>query len=450
MIRPLEKIASFFRRSEKGFSDTNDYPQDNGFFTGLSSGMPIHLTPRLAYNLNERNNDLGNATNRIANSTADLRKGIRDKTTGEIDFTHPVVELLDNPGGGLSGFQFWREATESFLLTQEIWMVARGNINRPPLELVYIRSYDINIAMDDSSGYPRTITTTSKKDRRTYERIIQNGKERYIDKTGLNELIPIIGAVSITDEWRGRSPLGKLYYDLLMNTDGKRHNTSLLKNGLRTTAILSPKPTANSTPTWTKEAVDALQDKMRAFYQGAGNAGNVFIMSAPGEINGLSQTNKDMDYATLLKNSQESIYNLYAIPLNLVFSENQTYDNFTTSNRTYYTKAVFPVYKQIGDTLLGKLSFRYDITSNDQLSFSLVDIEDMQPVLVENMKKLKEAEANTTNEIRAVGGFEEDPDGDDILVSSNKVPLKMVSTPLTFEDVDVDTTDESDDQQEEE
>lgn len=448
MKNPLKKIANLFSREEKSY-DLDDIINGSSIFTGLSSGMPIQVTPRLAYNLNERNNDLGNATNRISTNISGLRKGIRDSVGGEIDFNHEIMDILNNPGGGMSGRQFWREASESYLLTQECWMVARGNLNRPPLELVFIRAYDINVTMDESTGYPKTITTTSNKDRRTYERIEENGRARYVDKTKLNELIPIIGAVSISDEWRGRSPLGKLYYDLLMNTDGKRHNTSLLKNGMRTTGILSPKPTANSTPSWSKETVESLQDNLRAFNQGAGNAGNVFIMSAPGEIQGISQTNKDMDYMSLLKTSQESIYNLYAIPLALVFSDAMTYDNLATSNRTYYTKAVFPVYDQMADSILNKLAPRYNLKGNEVLSYSVVDIEDLQPVLVENMKKLKEAEANTINEIRSVGGFEEDPSGNEILVSSNKIPLSAVSSALSFEDVDV-TESESDTEQEEE
>lgn len=427
--------------------DTNDAYDDLNSYSifGISNHVPINVQPRQAYYLSERNNDLGNAIQSISNSISGLKLGLRESDDAELNFTHPLVQLLNDPNPNLRGQQFMAEAAESFLLTQEMWTIAIGNINRPPQQLKFIRPYDINVTMDESVGFPSSITTTSNKDRRTYSRQEIKGRIRYIDKTGLQELIPIIGSVSLTDEWRGRSPLIKLYYDILMNTDGKRHNVSLLKNGMRVSSIISPSGT-NDANNLTEDQVKALQNQMRAFNQGAGNAGNNMISSKPLKVEGLNQSNKEMDYISLLQNSQIAIYNLYKIPLPLVLPETMTYSNYTSSTRIYYTKAVFPVFDQLADGLIHSLWFRYkDLSGQETLSFSDIAIRDMQPVLVENMRELKEAEANSINEIRSIGGFEKDPNGDDILVSSNKVPLSFVSEPLTFNDssLDKDVSDDS-------
>lgn len=429
-------------------SDIRDYDfadQDSvNFLLGISDGQPFNVQPRTAYYLNEKNSDLGTATDKISKAIAALKKGLRDNQ-GEINFEHPFLSAIRNPGLGVSGSQFWRELSESYLLTQEGWIVGRGNINRPPLALEFIRPYDVTVVMDFNDGLPQVIMTQSYKDRKTYYRFQQGSNIRFVDRSNLNEIFPLRGALSIVDDWRGRSPLVKLFYDISMNTDGKRHNVSLLKNGMRTTAVLSPQAQTRegTVQKWTDATVKAIQDRIRSFNQGAGNAGNMLILGSPAKVDGLTQSNKDMDFLALLKNSQVSIYNLFEIPLALVLPDTMTLDNYTVANRTYYTKAVFPVYESLGDTLIDTLGKRYGLDSEEvSMGFSEVAIRDLQPVLVENMAMLKATEAVEVNEIRKVGGLEDVEGGNVILVSSNKIPLDSVSEPLEFPEVD-----EEDDQE---
>lgn len=413
-----------------------------GSLIGLSDGQPIEIKPRAAYNLSERNNDLGNAVNRISGSIAELKKGMREGDNTDLDYSADIVRLLNNPGGGLSGSTFWKSLSESYLLTQEGWIVARGRVDAPPLELVFIRPYDISVLMDNSTGYPTQIITTAKKDRRSYLPVVSGSGYRYISLDGLNEIFPIIGNVSLTDEWRGRSPLAKLYYDIKMNTDGKRHNVSLLKNGMKTTASITPKPHKDGQARWNAKTVDLLEKQLRAFNQGSGNAGNVLIMGEPVDVQGLNQSNKDMDYLGLLSNSQVSIYNLFQIPLPLVLPDTMTLDNYTSAQRVYYTKAVFPVFDNLADGLMSHLRNRYKLGPDVTLGFSEVAVRDLQPVLVENMKRLKETEAIKINEVRSIGGFEDVDGGDTILVNASQVPLEFVSMPPVFPEVTPDKIEE--------
>lgn len=408
-----------------------DYSLANVY--GVSSGRPVYVTPRKAYDDSERNADLGNAVDMIAGAIAALQKGLKNTADNEIDYNNEIIDLLNRPGGNASKYQFWYSLAESFELTQEIYIVARGNINRPPLELEFIRPYEVNINMNGDEANPQSITTQSKKDRRVYRKQIINGVVRYIDRTELNELFVIRGAISIHDEWRGRSPLARLYYDLLMNTDGKRHNTSLLKNGVKSSVVLSP---ATAAEQWPAAKVRALQDEIRSFNQGAGNAGTPLIIGASTKVDGLSQTNKDMDFLSLLKNSTNTIYNLYKIPLPLVTPDNMTYGNYTTANRTFYTKAVFPVFEQIAAGLMACLGNRFNIDNNYELSYNSTNIKDLQTVIIEDMKELSGTNSVAPNEVRRLGGFKDVSGGDDVLISANLMPLSMISASVSFADLD--------------
>ena len=408
---------------------------------GISSGSPTNIQPREAYNLSERNSDLGGAIKKISTSTAMLKLQIKEPS-GEIRTNDPLLDLLNNPGESSRKIQFMYEITESMLLTNELYIVARGNINREPLSIVAIRPYNVSITMDHNMGMPLMIETQCDKDRRVYYREIIKGEIRYIDKTGLNEIFPIIGVSNTSDEWRGRSPLAKLFYDVKMNTDGKRHNTSLLQNGMKTSSIITPDGTTQggAQAFWNEETVKKIQEYIRTFNQGAGNAGNNLILSQQAKILGLTQNNKDMDFFNLLKISREAIYNLYEIPLPLIMSDAMTLSNYSVAFRAFFDNAVTPVFNNIADGIMNAMAPRFNsINEGDELTFSEVDVNALRTVLVENMKLLKETEAISTNEVRSVGGYEPDPAGDEILVSSNKIPLLALDIGPSFEDIPDDT-----------
>jgi hypothetical protein len=145
----------------------------------------------------------------------------------------------------------------------------------------------------------------------------------------------------------------------------------------------------------------------------------------------MTQSNKDMDYLSLLKVSQISIYNLYSIPLPMVLSETMTLDNYTTANRTYYTKAVFPQFRFLADGIMNALAPRYKLEGME-LSFKESNIEDLRPVMIENMKAMKDTEVMSVNDIRAAGGYEDVDGGEQILISGNKIPLTTAAEPIGF------------------
>lgn len=403
---------------------------------GVSNGAPLHVYPRQAYAMSERNLDLGKAVGDISASVAALKKGLTDGE--ELDFDNPLVNLLNRPGAGSTGAQFWLNSVESFLLTNELWIVARGQFSREPLELLNIKPYDIEIDFNTTDGLPNYIRTMATRDKRFYYRQEIEGQYRYIDKAGLNEIIPVIGATSLVDDWRGRSVLAKLFYDVEMSTDGKRHNVSQLKNGMKVSAILSPS-TSGAAPgqTWPADAITKLTNKLRMSNQGAGNAGNLIATNIPMQVDGLNQSNKDMDFLNLLKVSRESIYNLYSYPLPLVLSDTMTLDNYTVAQQAFYTEAVFPVYNIIAMGLYSALGPRFGLdTDKTTLSFSEADIEALRPVRVASMEKLKLSEAVSVNEIRKSGGYGPDPAGDVTLVSAGKIPLTVVADPVALPEAD--------------
>ena len=444
-------LFDYFKKTETKSSIHNvDISVDESFndllplILGISSGSPVNIQPREAYYLSEKNSDLGSAIDMISKSISPMKLQIKDKE-GDVRTEDPTLTLLNHPGERMRKMSMFYEMTESFLLTNEIYLVARGNINREPISLVHIRPFNVSVVMNNHDGLPQTIQTQCDRDRRTYNREIIDHQIRYIDKVGLNEILPIIGTSNLSDEWRGRSKIVKLFYDVKMNIDGKRHNSSLLENGMRTSGIITPKGTTSggAQESWAEPVVKLLEKHIRSFNQGAGNAGNSLILSRQAEFLNFMQSNVDMDFLNLLKVSREAIYNLYDIPLPMILSDAMTLSNYSVALRAYFDMAVIPVFNNIVDGIKDVLMPRFDtLQPTDEITFSEVDITGMRTILLEDMSLMKLTESVTTNETRSVGGFEPDPAGDSILVSSNKVPLEALDIGPSFEDIPMDDIDE--------
>jgi HK97 family phage portal protein len=433
-----------FQRKSVSYDEidlANDSAAVYSVLLGVSDNAPKNLQPRQSYYLAERSSDLGGAINKILKPISSMILLIYE-SDGTARYNDPLLDLLNEPGETRDKSILLSELTESYLLTSESWMIARGNVNRPPLALMPIRPYDVSVIFNEADGMPQFIETQSPFDRRVYTRRMVGKELRYYDAKELNEIIPIIGQRNLTDQWRGRSPLNKLYYDVTINESGKRHNKSLLDNGLRTTAVISPKDKSNASGTpakWSEKAVETLQKTIRAFHQGAGNAGNSMIIGTPVDVQGMTQNNKDMDFISLLNLTKEAIYNLYDIPLPLILSDAMTLSNYTVAQRAFYTNAVFPVFNSVACGIINGLRPRYkSLQRGETLGYSEIDIPGMRPILVEDMKQLKDTEAVTVNEIRATGGFDDDPNGDAVLVMSSKTTLESVTGGGSFSGINFD------------
>lgn len=388
----------------------------SGYIHGMTGGYNVTVDPLQAYKLHQSVAPLADAVGDISGPLASLWMGFRD-SNGEETYEHPALSFLRSPSEGYPARRWWKELSNSYLLVSESWPVLRGNINRAPLAKTFVRSYDLDVTYA-TDGLPSMIRTTGQRDKKEYKRIEQNGVFRFVTDDQLNEIIPILGDASTADQWRGVSRLSALLYDLKQSRDGKRHNAARLKNGLTKDMVISPKKDR-----WSPKSIEQMQDGFRANHQGAGNAGGILISPEPFDLYENTLTNKDMDYANLLRANSEAIYNAFNIPLPLVTSDSMTLDNFTVAQKALYTNAVFPMFEEITDPIMQSLIFRFPDLEGSQIVADELQISALRGSRIEDVLKLSQADVISTNEKRAEIGYQPVSAGDDILVSSAKVPL---------------------------
>lgn len=389
-------------------------------FLGSNAGLFVNVAPLAAYRLYTKSSNLFTAIHRIAHAISGLDLGL---TTDGQDFipVSDALELLRVESEAYTKRRLLYEAATSFLLTNEAWLVLRGNVASRPVARTWILPFDISMEFDGSDGLPTSIRTTSPRDRRVYHREESGGSIRWIDSRRMNELVYILGNESPFESYRGQSPLAALLYDIEQGVEGKRHNTSLLKNGLRVSSILIPKPGE----TLDQKARDQIAAGIKA-QSGAGYAGSTLVFEKPLDslaTRAASFSNAEMDYIKLLEDAQQAVYNYYGIPLPLVMNDAATFNNYGTAQTSFFDQAVFPPFNDLADAITNALRARFPALGNARITYNENTIPALQGRNIERMKAQRETQAMSTDEIRNTAGLERVDGGDDILINAGLVPL---------------------------
>jgi HK97 family phage portal protein len=376
----------------------------------LSFAMLIMYSQRCA--------PFGDAVNILADAVCDIEPRVWDWQKREYDDKHPLNELLRQPNDTMDRANFFRHLVGMFAITSNPFIRTIGPINRPPLSL----DVDSPVFADvqpDKVGDIGTIKIQNEFGMRTYKAETVEGRRRYRFGTD-NEIWPCL----YFNPNRGTrkffaTPIAKpLYYDIEQYITSGLHNKSLLKRGARPGGMFS----SSTDVPLTDEQFERLQNQVNMYFAGAANAGRPMI----GEnikFEPMITSNRDMDYATLVKNARTQIYSQFRIPLPIVNSDSQTYSNYETAQVALYDRAALPMarflYGQLGNALLyryGRDWRRYEIRYDE------TDIPALQMRRAENVRLRKQIGVNTVNELRQQLGDDPVDGGDVILRPANEIP----------------------------
>lgn len=403
----------------------------NGYSIANGYGGYHNIAPLNAYQYYSSVEPLRDAIDKISDAAAELPLAIDLKSDDKLLMDHPVLVKLDNPGDEVTKTNLLKELVISALLTNESWLILRGNTERPPAGISYVRPYDINVEGNiDVDGFPTVIRTNSPRDVRRYYKENVRGRVRYIDNQeggmGLNELCPIIGTVELADQFRGLSPLTSLKYELEQIRGGNVHNASFLKNGMSPSKGFQAdaKDIKDSGKTYpTGDQLDSFSESLRTHFSGAGKAGSNITFPFPVKVHDFATTNKDADYLGLMETAETRIYNQYGIPLAMISEKAMTLDNYTSALIAFFDNAVIDgsaiVFKGIANCL--KARYKED---SMKLTFNPHMVKALQTRHIERMKKMRETQAFSTDEIRETSGREPVDGGEKVLVQGSLTALE--------------------------
>jgi HK97 family phage portal protein len=423
-LQPLARAAGLVEtKGNQIVEPVNQQIADSDALYGLiyGAGQFSDVHPILAYRLYLKSDVLGTAVHRIAQNVAGLTLGLTSDDQ-DFDADASVVDFLYRSSEGYSKRRFFYEIATSYLLTNEAWVVLRGRENREPVARTWVYPFDVVDQRSERDGLPTAFRTVGDRDRHTYYRREQRGQLRWIDETGMNELVPILGAEAVDRPYRGQSQLSPLYYAVAQNVEGKRHNTSVLRNGLKLTGGVQP----TEGDRFEAAAVEQIRAALQAL-RGAGTAGGTLVMPRRVDVIDLALSNREMDYVELLREASDTVYTYYGIPLPLISNEASTFNNYATAQTAFFDGAVFPVFDDIVDALSAGLAARYPELVDRSITYNENTIKALKGRNLERMAKARATQALSTNEIREMAGYDPVEIGDDILVPSTLVSIDPAS-----------------------
>jgi len=398
------KLFSFFKKS--GVSEMQNIVRLNDGSIEYVSQAPKISTPHMSYRMFEGVSVVYDAVDKIASRVSSLSLVTKNQEKEVVQ--SPEIEVFQK-----NKTKLWLEMSTSLELTGECFVVLRGRVDRPPLEMQCIEPFAVSSGEAKiGQEMPDSIRTDSLKDRRTY----YNQDGRYISQDGLNELLPIVKR-SRMNTWRGLSKLSPLVQEVLHIDSGNSHNSALLRNGLKNSIILSP----------TEGDIDieegnALKDTLERYHKGSNNAGKPLILPRSFALVSTAGNTRDMDYMALIDTDENRIYRIFNVPLPLVKSGTMTQSNYEVAIPFLYTDAVIPAFSFIAEALTeAVIKNRYK--SKNILTYDEFNIPALNLYQVSLMRSLKETGSVSVNEVRSRGGYAPVDGGDEVMVNSGSVKL---------------------------
>lgn len=335
-----------------------------------------------------------------------------------------ILNLLRAPNALSTYEEFAYKFITYYLTAGNVFMLATGDVSKPPKEVFLLSPHCISFIMD-SDGFPKTIFYRNEFISIDFHREEAGNRIRYYNKDKNLELWQsktFNPLRSYADYW-GLSPLSPVFYDIEQYINTGIHNLAILKQGGKPSGAIVYEENLS------EEQRARLQEQIDTFYAGAENAGRIGMFEGSFEYKEFGKNAKDMDFYNLKLDAAHRVYNALRIPLPLVSADTMTMSNVGNAKVSLYDNAILPMVDKMFSQLSLFLLSRYTNDSNISLSYDVGSILALAPRRNDELEKYSKMDIFTINELRALVGYEKVVGGDDIYQPSMNVPVAADTDP---------------------
>lgn len=209
---------------------------------------------------------------------------------------------------------------------------------------------------------------------------------------------------------RGESPVLPIQNEILMNIYANQHNSTYLRKGMKSDMLIMLDEDLS------EEAFKSFKKEFLAKHAGADNAGTPLVLSgSKGTVKDMQGKTKDMDFKNLLEKAEQNIAVIYDIPLPLIISSNQTFNNYQEAELNYYKKSALPLMK-----FLVKW---YNEIFETEMVINKGSIDVLRKEMIANSSEMSKAGIYSVNEAREIAGYGEIDGGDQIFRPASDIPI---------------------------
>jgi len=326
----------------------------------------------------------------------------RGSTLDEIE-DHPLLKLLRSPNP-LQGQSAFIESVISFLfLTGNSYIEGVSGGTGPIREL-----YSLNPANMKVLPHPIHIIGG-------YEFAVGQNKTKFDANEILHQKL-----FNPSDDFYGLSPVAVAALAIDKMNQGDRWNSALMEN------MAVPSGAFVSKQRLTDEQFQTLKREVADALQGAKNARKPLVTDGDLEWKEMGLHPRDLDWIEGSKLSASQIAMIYNVPGELIGLQDATFENRKEARKALYTEVVIPALTRLRDGFNHWLTPRYG--SDLFLDFDKDGIGALSEDMDSLWKRANESTFLSINEKRRMVGYEDDPNGDVVLVSVGQLPLDDASS----------------------
>lgn len=388
-------------------------------FEFLSISGFAHVSAWQALRYYKQISPVGIGVDKVVDEFKALQPAIFDKTTQQYETSHKFLDFLSQPNAAISMQDFFKNYGTYYEVTGEVYLLATGNPNRPPLEISIVPPQFVRIAMDPLDGLPDSYHVNNGTVKETvFIRKEVNSRLRYFNE-GDRELwhVKDFNPDASSTNFNGASKLNPIYYEIEQYLFSNRHNLSMLKRGGRLTGALISENVLDD------DVYERLNQQIKESIAGADNSGVVKLFEGGLKYEEMGKSNRDMDFVKLVESIKSTIFMRLDIPLPLITPKAMTMNNLGVALVALYDNAVMPLASKLYGELTLFVGGRFGLNENQTLSVDPVTVPALQSRRLENLAVLNKLNILTDNEQRGMIGKEGYIGGDVIYKPGNLLPV---------------------------
>lgn len=313
---------------------------------------------------------------------------------------HDLLKRLERPNPLMAGGKYQETLISHLLISGNRYEVRVGPKHGPPMELWPLRPDRTRVVPGDTrkpvAGYVHRV----------------NGEEQVFPF----EAVKHLHTFAPLDDFYGLSPLSVAGADIDTDNAAARWNHNLLANDARPAGALTTKGVLPP------PQFERLKSMLKEQYSGAANARRPMLLEAGLEWQQFSLTPAEMDHLGTRRFSKRQIGVALGIdPILLGDDSSARFATYPEARKALYLETVLPLMDVIRDEYNAWLVEAFG--DGLYLDYNKDAIEALQEDREKVWARVRDANWMTLNEKRRATGFEDDPDGDVILVESMLTPL---------------------------
>lgn len=400
-------------RAKKSFVN-RDLSSSQLSLIGLTSGIVTNHTALKYY---RESSAVSIPINMIANQISQILPILR--SNDQIVPNSKLINLLLEPGEGWIWEIFIKTIVINFCATGTAYVWASRPDNKLPVAMAALTTTNVNINTKAGGGI-QSLQVSMGDYQGIYQAVPQGRKVRYINPVTKAELYQIRDTTTETgDPVEGDSPLESAAIEIQQTIDGNVHNLSLIRNGGVLSLLFSLKGDLGD------DQFEAAKEEIIGKYSGASSAGEIGVVDADDiDIKEFGLSPKDMNYDKLGKTAKNAVANVYGVPIVLLDPEKATLNNMTEARLMFFDQAVSPIMSRIFAGLEDLLFHRDGlIRGKDALSYDPLQVPMLKERIIDQLKVRREANTETTNELRDTINREEIEGGDILFMPATQIPI---------------------------